>query len=163
LREHPDMTLCTLNSHRRGGLPAAVSRSLLAVALMMSGSLARAVESPPAAASAAPTAASLMAPITSLVGKAECDNQTQCKVAGIGAKPCGGPDGYIAYSNKSTDVAALRTAVEAQSKAQAMENQKRGLASNCMFAPEPTAVCRPRVGDGKKTCQLGQGGVRSAD
>ncbi|MFL6697316.1 MAG: hypothetical protein ACJ8GJ_09140, partial [Vitreoscilla sp.] len=69
---------------------------------------------------------------------------------------------WLAWSTRSTDARALQDAVQAQVQARKAENQRSGLASDCTVRPEPTAVCRPRAGDGKKTCQLGQGGVDSA-
>lgn len=134
---------------------------LSAVALLGLSGMAAAVE-PPAAAASAPLSAGLLAHVTTLIGDAECDNQSQCHAVGIGAKACGGPSGYLAWSEKKTDPNALRTAVEAQSRAQMDENKTSGLASDCMVTPMPTAVCRPRALDSKKVCQLGQGGASSA-
>jgi hypothetical protein len=133
---------------------------LFAVALWNLSGTAAAVE-PPATPASAPLSAGLLAQVTTLIGDAECDNQSQCHAVGVGAKACGGPAGYLAWSEKKTDPNALRTAVEAQSRAQIDENKTSGLASNCMVTPMPTAVCRPRALDGKKVCQLGQGGVSS--
>jgi hypothetical protein len=102
-----------------------------------------------------------MARVTTLIGDAECDSQSECHAVGIGAKACGGPSGYLAWSDKNTDRNALSTAVEAQSRAQEDENKNSRLASDCMVSPMPTTVCRPRARDGKKVCQLGQGGASS--
>ena len=135
---------------------------ILVVALLgpLSG-IASAVE-PAATAASATVSASLLVPITTLIGDAECDNQSQCHALGIGAKACGGPNSYLAWSEKKTDPSALRTAVEAHARAQMDENKTSGLISDCMVVPMPPAVCRPRASDGKKTCQLGQGGASSA-
>jgi len=135
--------------------------SILTIALLACGATACAIE-PAATAASAPLSSSLMTPITTLIGDAECGNQSECHVMGIGAKPCGGPSGYIAWSDRTTDANALRTAVQAQVQAQTDENKSSGLLSDCRVAPMPTAVCRPRASDGKKTCQLGQGGASSA-
>ena len=114
------------------------------------------------AAPSASSAAGLQARVDALIGDAACETQGQCRVVGIGAKPCGGPAGYRAWSDKTTDAKALDEAVQAQARVQMDDNKRSGLASDCMQQPVPTAVCRPRVGDGKKkTCQLGQGGVGS--
>ena len=127
---------------------------LIAAAFLGLSGIAAAVD--PAAAPAS-TAAS----VNALIGDADCDFQDQCHVVGVGAKPCGGPEGWLAWSAKTTDPKALQAAVQAQAQARKDENQRSGMASDCMVRPEPTAVCRPRASDGKKTCQLGQGGVRS--
>lgn len=153
MREHPGMTTSASTTHF---LP----RILLVALLGLSG-VARAVE-PPATAASAPPSAGLLAPVTTLIGDAACDNQSQCHVVGIGAKACGGPNGYLAWSDRKTDPNALRTAVEAQAQAQRDENKTNGLISDCRVVPMPPAVCRPRASDGKKICQLGQGGASSA-
>lgn len=111
----------------------------------------------------AKTAASLIVPVKTLIGDAACDHPTQCQVIGVGAKACGGPSGYLAWSVKNTDQAALLAAVQAQAEAEKAENKAGGLLSNCQMTPAPIATCRPRTEDGKKTCQLGQGGVRGVD
>lgn len=137
-----------------------VSRSL-AIALLGLNCIACAVE-PATTAASAPMSASLLVAVTTLIGDAECDNQGQCHALGIGAKACGGPNGYLAWSEKKTDPSALRTAVEAQVRAQMGENKTGGLISDCMVVPTPPAVCRPRASDGKQACQLGLGGANSA-
>ncbi|MEP6503571.1 MAG: hypothetical protein ABJD97_09585, partial [Betaproteobacteria bacterium] len=85
-----------------------------------------------------------------------------CHVIGVGAKPCGGPGGYLAWSDKKTNRAALEAAAQAETQAQIAENKASGLVSDCMMAPVPAAVCRPRASDGRKSCALGQGGADSA-
>jgi hypothetical protein len=114
------------------------------------------------AAAAVDSAAAAQARVSSLIGDAACDSQSQCRTVGIGARPCGGPESWLAWSTKGTDARALQDAVQAQAQAAREANQRSGLASDCRVRPEPTAVCRPRAGDGKKTCQLGQGGIDSA-
>lgn len=146
-----------------GMTSASIARPLLllsAVALVSLSCVSAAVE-PPAAAASAPPSAGLLAHITTLIGDAECDHPSQCHVVGIGSKPCGGPSGYLAWSEKKTDPNALRTAVQAHALAQRDEDKAAGLLSNCMVTPMPAAVCRVRA-DSKKVCQLGQGGASSA-
>ena len=135
-------------------------RVLVAAAFLAIAGQAAAVD-PAAAPASAATSASLHARITALIGEAECDSQGQCHRVGIGAKPCGGPEGWLAWSDKVTDPQALQREVQALAQVSIAENKRSGLASDCMMRPEPTVVCRPRAGDGKKTCQLGQGGVDS--
>ena len=147
--EHPTMNHRTFLRQARAGLIAAAFLGL--------GDMASAVD-----AAAAPASASAQARVDALIGDAGCDIQGQCHVVGIGARPCGGPESWLAWSTKATNPQALQDAVQAQVQARKDENQRSGLASDCMVRPEPTAVCRPRASDGKKTCQLGQGGVNSA-
>jgi hypothetical protein len=151
MRQHLAMTHRT-SSHKTRA--AWISAALLSLA-----GAAAAVDSAAAAASAA---ADTQSRVNSLIGEAACDSQSQCRTVGIGARPCGGPESWLAWSTKGTDARALQDAVQAQAQAAREANQRSGLASDCRVRPEPTAVCRPRAGDGKKTCQLGQGGIDSA-
>lgn len=134
--------------------------SVVAVLLESSGPTL-AADFPVTAASVAARAGPLES-IATLIGDAECDYPSQCHAIGVGAKSCGGPDGYLAWSDKKTDASALHASAEVHAEAQKEQNRIRGLASNCMILPEPTTTCRPRASDGRKTCQLSQGGARSA-
>lgn len=135
------------------------------IALIALGQFACAADPPAPAPAPAPAVAPAagLSDITALIGQAECDAQEQCHVVGVGAKPCGGPNGYLAWSSRKTDGSALQAAVASNRQAETEANRKSGLMSNCMVMPEPSAVCRPRASDGRRTCQLGQGGVRGAD
>jgi len=148
--EHGGMTAKTLHPFS----PA----TLLAVSLLALGGTACAAD----AAASAPSSSALQAKVQQLIGDAGCDNSHQCRTVGIGAKACGGPESYLAWSVKVTDAQALNDAVQALAQARVEENKRSGMASDCAMRPEPTAVCRPRASDGKPTCQLGQGGVESA-
>ena len=151
MRQHRAMTHRSFLRHSRAAFVSAAFLSLAGAAA--------AVDSAAASASAAADAQSR---VSSLIGDADCDTQSQCRTVGIGAKPCGGPESWLAWSTKSTDARALQDAVQAQAQLAKDASKHSGLASDCRVRPEPTAVCRPRAGDGKKTCQLGQGGVDSA-
>ncbi len=119
-------------------------------------------------ACAAPTApASAPATVDALIGEARCDSQAQCRTIAVGAKACGGPAGYRAWSVLGTDETALRRLAEQQAQAQREANAKAGLMSNCAMVADPGAVCRPRDSDGIRSCQLAQrpapGGAGRAD
>ena len=151
--EHAGMTSNTLH-------PLSPATLLAASLLALSGA-ACAVDAAASSASA-PNSTALQAKVQQLIGDPACDNSHQCRSVGIGAKACGGPESYLAWSVKVTDAKALQEAVQALAQARVEENKRSGMASDCMMRPEPTAVCRPRGSDGKPTCQLGQGGVDSA-
>jgi len=157
MREHGPMNFLTRSTVSRAALVAA---SFLAIA-----GCAAAVGSAAPAASAArpkPRSVALHARVVQLIGDAECDAQAQCHPVGLGAKPCGGAETWLPWSSKVTDAAALQEAVQALAKARVEENKASDLASDCMRRPDPSVVCRPRGSDGKKACQLGQGGTDSA-
>ena len=148
LGQHRRMNFSNFLRPMRGGLIAASILGLSGVAAAVD--------------SAATAAAESKARIDALIGDAACDSQSQCRTVAVGARPCGGPEGWLAWSTKGTDAQALQDAAHAHAQAREEENRRSGLASDCRVLPEPTVVCRPRAGDGKKTCQLGQGGVDSA-
>jgi len=107
-------------------------RSLLAAALALSTACAGVEPGP------APTAA---ASVEALIGDAACDNDAQCGTIGVGAKACGGPQAYLAWSSKRTDEAALKQAAERQAAAAAAAARASGIMSNCMVTKDPGAYC----------------------
>ena len=138
--------------------------ALVAASLLVLAGCATAVDSAAPAASAAkaePKSVALNARVLALIGDAACDGQGECRTVGIGAKPCGGAETWLPWSTKVTDAQALQQAVQALMQARVEENMAGGLASDCRRLPDPTVVCRPRASDGRKTCQLGQGGTAS--
>ncbi len=108
------------------------------------------------------TAGELLPIVTGLIGDAECDDDSQCRVIGIGARPCGGPASYRAWSSKGTEEGALQVAVQAHAQAQQQENGASGKVSNCLVLPMPAASCQPRVAGGTKACQLGSSAAGGA-
>ncbi len=108
------------------------------------------------------TTAPALAQIVSLIGSAACDTADQCRTVGIGDKPCGGPEAYLAWSSAVTKPDALTALAARHRAARRAQNERSELRSNCAVTPDPGAVCRPRASDGQRTCQLGQGGGRSA-
>lgn len=56
-----------------------------------------------AAQSDAEDALRLRNEITTAIGEAHCRNLVNCRIVGLGARPCGGPDEYVAYSIWDTD------------------------------------------------------------
>lgn len=108
------------------------------------------------------TSAPTLAQIVSLIGSAACDTTAQCQTVGIGDKPCGGPEAYLAWSSAATQPNALAALAARHRDARRAQNERSSLRSNCAMTPDPGAVCRPRAADGQRTCQLGQGGGRSA-
>jgi hypothetical protein len=154
MREHPRMNFIIRLPVRRATLVVA---SLLAIA-----GCASAVDPAAPAAAAQPKSVALHARVVELIGDAQCDAQGQCRAVGLGAKPCGGAETWLPWSTKITDANALQEAVQALARARIEENKANGLASDCMRRPDPSVVCRPRASDGKKSCQLGQGGTDSA-
>lgn len=98
---------------------------------------------------------SLMRDIAAEIGEAVCDTDSQCRTVGVGAKACGGPDGYVAWSSKINEAGTrLKALAAAHAAESARENERSGLRSNCSVTQDPGAVCRPRADDGKRVCQV---------
>ena len=76
------------------------------------------------------------------VGDAACDGPQQCHSIAVGAKSCGGPDSYLAWSSKGSDGKKLRSLVEQHVEARRAENAASDMASNCQFITDPGATCQ---------------------
>ncbi|MGS0758068.1 hypothetical protein ACVBEH_27320, partial [Roseateles sp. GG27B] len=66
----------------------------------------------PALNPAPSSSAQLLAQIQAEIGDAACDSPAQCHSIGVGAKACGGPEGYFAWSSKRSDEKKLKSLVE---------------------------------------------------
>ena len=116
--------------------------------------------SPAAPASAAVIAASstddALAAIHELVGDAACDSDAVCRSMPIGAKACGGPEGYFAWSTRRSDLSTLADAVARYNAGRVAMNASDGRVSNCAMVIDPGVACLPtgRVGSPARQCQL---------
>lgn len=89
----------------------------------------------------APGDASLAEQIKAEVGDAVCDAPQQCQTIAIGAKACGGPERYLAWSNKSNDGKQLTALAQAQAEASRKLRQSDGMMSTCAIVTDPGATC----------------------
>lgn len=104
----------------------------------------------PVPSGAAPAASGTLAQIQAMIGKAECTSDSQCQVLPIGAKACGGPAGFLAWSNAKTSAGELQALAERYKTEQQAGNDSSGRISNCRVLTPPPAACRAN------TCQLGE-------
>jgi hypothetical protein len=93
-------------------------------------------------------ASGTLARIHALVGNAACRSDSQCQVLPIGAKACGGPASYLAFSSANTSAADVQALAQRYHAEQQASNQRAGMISNCRVMPTPAAACRAN------TCQL---------
>lgn len=112
---------------------------------------------PPAAGPAQPPKAAAPAPVggaetlgqmRTLIGAAECSSDNQCRVLPVGARPCGGPASYLAWSSAKTDGAQLQALAERHKAEQQADNMATGRISTCIALAPPAVACRAG------TCQL---------
>ena len=96
---------------------------------------------PTATPAPAPGGANLAEQIKAEVGDAACDAPRQCQTLAIGAKACGGPERYLAWSNKSNDGKQLMALARAQAEASRKLQQADGMMSTCAIVTDPGAAC----------------------
>lgn len=90
------------------------------------------------------------------VGDASCDGPQQCHSIGIGAKSCGGPESFLAWSSKRTDAKKLQSLVDQHRAAREAENRSSGMASNCMLETDPGVRCVPKASGQGQVCVLNE-------
>lgn len=86
----------------------------------------------------------LAAQIQALVGDAACDGPAQCRTIAVGARACGGPDSYLAWSTLRTDERRLRELVRQHAEQRRADNRAERSASICLMETDPGATCRAR-------------------
>ena len=84
-----------------------------------------------------------------LVGAAACTDSAQCKTVALGARACGGPEGYLAYSTATTPSAPLHALAQRYAEQSRAGHATSGMMSTCQFISDPGAQCRAG------SCQLG--------
>jgi hypothetical protein len=117
---------------------------LAAASLLVLTTCAGARPTAPAASTPAPASptAALWQQIQSANSNLSCDNDSQCHSIGVGAKSCGGPENYLAWSSKSDDGAKLKSLVELHSAARRADNNRDATMSTCIASSDPGATCR---------------------
>lgn len=95
----------------------------------------------PKAAAPAP-AGDTLAEIHALIGDAACTDASQCHTLALGARACGGPQAYVAWSSARTDGAALAALAARYRQEREAAIAASGEMSDCRFLPDPGAVCR---------------------
>lgn len=79
--------------------------------------------------------------VEALIGDAACDADAQCHTIAVGAKACGGPARYLAWSSRVTDGAALQSVADRETRAARASVEKSGILSNCAMVTDPGAFC----------------------
>jgi len=115
-------------------LPRLLASALACIAL------ASCAQTAPATAPVAESAR-LAGELRTLIGPASCSADTQCRTVPVGAKACGGPAGYWAWSAQGTDAEALKALATRQAEAHRREVEASGMRSNCAMTQDPGAAC----------------------
>jgi len=77
--------------------------------------------------------------INVLVESSVCTDETECASIAFGTKPCGGPWGYLVYSN-SIDTDELIAKVERFNQMQNTYNLRYNITSDCSVVLPPDAL-----------------------
>jgi len=71
------------------------------------------------------------------IGQAGAASLSECRLVGLGERPCGGPRAYVAYSLTETDSAHLASLVEVYNRLDRERNTREGLVSTCEMLARP--------------------------
>ena len=69
-----------------------------------------------------------------------CDRSSDCRVAPVGSKACGGPRYYLVYCARTTDTVALFATLRELERVEREYNRRAGIYSECMFVSPPGGV-----------------------
>lgn len=102
-------------------------------------------KAPAAPVAAAPAgsedAATLLIQMRTLIGAASCTEDAQCKTVAVGARACGGPEGYLAYSTRETQASALEALAARHAQKRRADVAASGELSTCNVIPDRGALC----------------------
>ena len=79
--------------------------------------------------------------ILGLISDLSCNDSTDCKYIGFGAKPCGGFWRYLIYSISNIDTVLLNEKVRTYNEYNKSLNTKYGWISDCSLPPIPNVDC----------------------
>jgi hypothetical protein len=97
--------------------------------------------------------AATLAELRAIGREASCSSDQQCKTVALGAKPCGGPEAWLAWSTHGSDGAQVAKLAERYKKQRSAQHVQSGVVGDCSMVPDPGAVCRA------KHCELNPGVV----
>jgi hypothetical protein len=96
-----------------------------------------------------------MAQLKAAIGAASCTSNAECKTIGVGAKACGGPGAYIAWSQRDTNAELVKTLAAKTTEERKAQIAARGEMGICRVTPDPGAVCSIPAGASVGQCVLG--------
>ena len=91
--------------------------------------------------------------LKALIGTPLCREDADCATVAVGAKACGGPVAWLAWSRRVTDGAKLEALATRDAAAARAALRASGAISNCMFVADPGAHCVIADGQAEGTCQ----------
>jgi hypothetical protein len=85
--------------------------------------------------------AKVRAEIVKMIGNAPCANLVHCRVLALGARPCGGPDEYLAYSHILMEKDRLENMAADYTLIQEELQRAAGRVGVCTVLPAPRLAC----------------------
>jgi hypothetical protein len=79
--------------------------------------------------------------IAAMTVDARCNNIVNCRVIGLGSRPCGGPEEYIAYSIWDTKVDEIGSLAAEYNFLREELDSVSGVVGSCEVLPEPAVNC----------------------
>jgi len=80
----------------------------------------------------------------------QCATSADCTIAAVGSRACGGPNGYVVYSIKSSNAQDIRSLAQLTTKLEHQYNTENSVISICSMVMPPKPVC-----DKTKKCAAG--------
>ena len=79
--------------------------------------------------------------LSAAIGDAKCRNLVNCRVIGLGVRPCGGPEEYVAYSIWDTDREQISILVSEYNLLKEDLMHDSDQVGTCEVLPEPGVDC----------------------
>jgi hypothetical protein len=79
--------------------------------------------------------------IINLIGEPRCANLVHCRVLPLGARPCGGPSEYLAFSSMTANRETLEAKAYEYSFLEEEVNRSKSAVGPCEVLPQPRAAC----------------------
>ena len=79
---------------------------------------------------------------STLAGASACTVDTECHSVAVGAKACGGPTGYRAYSSKTVSTASVDALAQRERDLAAQAARESHEVSTCFMLADPGAHCQ---------------------
>ena len=99
---------------------------------------------PPPAHAEAPApanATALRQQLVQAIGSPRCQQDSQCRAVAIGHKACGGPEGYLVWSEATAAPERIAALAAQYTAARRAEVTRSGMVSDCKMQLPPAARC----------------------
>ena len=80
--------------------------------------------------------------IVAEIGSADCSSHAQCGTIALGAKACGGPQAWLAWSTAVSREGTLNALSAQLALLQKQRQAQSGMVSTCQFIADPGALCQ---------------------